>query len=409
MKKTTLRNYAKLLAKVGLNVQKGQDVIIRCDLDQPEFVKMAVEECYKAGARNVTVDWSYQPLAKINVRYRSLKTMSTIEDWELEKIKHRVKTLPCMLYITSEDPDGLKGINQAKMAKASRALYPIQKPYIDQMDCKYQWCIAAVPGEAWARKVFPGERTSTAVKKMWDAILKTARADGEDPIKAWNEHNENLKKKYDYLNSLGIKSLHYTSSNGTDFTVGLIPGAQFMGGGENALGSGIFFNPNIPSEEIFTTPMRGEAEGIVYSTKPLSYRGELIENFSVRFENGKAVEVHAERNEELLKTMISMDENAAYLGEVALIPYKSPINDTGILFYNTLFDENASCHLALGAGFKNVYPGYENMNEEELLKAGINDSMIHVDFMIGAEDLNIKATTVDGKEIDIFKDGNWAF
>ncbi len=409
MKKTTLRNYAKLLAKVGLNVQKGQDVIIRCDLDQPEFVKMAVEECYKAGARKVTVDWSYQPLSKINVRYRSLKTMSTIEDWELEKIKHRVKTLPCMLYITSEDPDGLKGINQAKMAKASRALYPIQKPYIDQMDCKYQWCIAAVPGEAWARKVFPGERTSTAVKKMWDAILKTARADGEDPIKAWNEHNENLKKKYDYLNSLGIKSLHYTSSNGTDFTVGLIPGAQFMGGGENALGSGIFFNPNIPSEEIFTTPMRGEAEGIVYSTKPLSYRGELIENFSVRFENGKAVEVHAERNEELLKTMISMDENAAYLGEVALIPYKSPINDTGILFYNTLFDENASCHLALGAGFKNVYPGYENMNEEELLKAGINDSMIHVDFMIGAEDLNIKATTVDGKEIDIFKDGNWAF
>jgi len=409
MKKTTLRNYAKLLARTGLNIQKGQDVVIRCDLDQPEFVKMAVEECYKAGARKVTVDWSYQPLAKINVRYRSLKTMSTIEDWELEKLKHAAKTLPCMLYITSEDPDGLKGINQMKMAKAAQALYPIQKPYIDQMDCKYQWCIAAVPGEAWAKKVFPGERTSTAVKKMWDAILKTARADGDDPIAAWNEHNENLKKKYDYLNSLNIKSLHYTSQNGTDFTVGLIPGAQFMGGGENALGSGIFFNPNIPSEEIFTTPMRGQADGIVYSTKPLSYRGELIENFSVRFENGKAVEVKAERNEELLKTMISMDENAAYLGEVALIPYKSPINDTGILFYNTLFDENASCHLALGAGFKNVYPGYENMNEEELLNAGINDSMIHVDFMIGAKDLNITATTVDGKEIAIFKDGNWAF
>ena len=409
MKKTTLRNYARLLARVGLNVQKGQDVIIRADLDQPEFIKMAVEECYKAGARKVTVDWSYQPLTKINVKYRSLKTMSTIEDWELEKLKHNAKTLPCMLYITSEDPDGLKGINQAKMAKASRATYPIVKPYRDQMDCKYQWCIAAVPGEAWAKKVFPGERTSTAVKKMWDAILKTSRADGDDPIAAWDEHNVNLKKKYDYLNSLNIKSLHYTSSNGTDLTVGLIPGAEFMGGGENALGSGIFFNPNIPSEEIFTTPMRGEAEGIVYSTKPLSYRGELIENFSVRFENGKAVEVKAERNEELLKTMISMDENAGYLGEVALIPYASPINDTGILFYNTLFDENASCHLALGAGFKNVYPGYENMNEEELLKAGINDSMIHVDFMIGAKDLNISAKCADGKEIDIFKDGNWAF
>ena len=409
MKKTTLRNYARLLARVGLNVQKGQDVIIRADLDQPEFIKMAVEECYKAGAHNVTVDWSYQPLAKVNVKYRSLKTMSTLENWEIEKIKHRVKTLPCMLHITSADPDGLKGINQAKMAKASRALYPIQKPYIDEMDCKYQWCIAAVPGEAWAKKVFPGERTSTAVKKMWDAILKTSRADGDDPSAAWNEHNENLKKKYDYLNSLNIKSLHYTAKNGTDFTVGLIPGAEFMGGGEHALGSGIFFNPNIPSEEIFTTPMRGEADGIVYSTKPLSYRGELIENFSVRFENGKAVEVKADRNEDLLKTMISMDENAGYLGEVALIPYKSPVNDTGILFYNTLFDENASCHLALGRGFKNVLPGYENMNEKELLEAGINDSMIHVDFMIGSEDLNITATTVDGKVIDIFKDGNWAF
>ena len=186
------------------------------------------------------------------------------------------------------------------------------------MDCRYQWCIAAVPGEAWAKKVFPGMRTSTAVEKMWEAILKTSRADGDDPIAAWNEHNENLKKKCDYLNSLNIKSLHYTSSNGTDFKVGLIEGAQFMGGGENALGSGIFFNPNIPSEEIFTTPMKGKAEGIVYSSMPLSYRGELIENFSVRFENGKAVEVKAEKNEELLKTMISMDENAGYLGEDAL-------------------------------------------------------------------------------------------
>ncbi|MBQ7847402.1 MAG: aminopeptidase, partial [Clostridia bacterium] len=401
--------YANLIARCGANVQKGQEVLINAELDQPEFVKMVVEECYKAGAKDVTVEWSYHPLSKINVRYRSLKTMSTIEDWQLEKLKYRTKTLPCMLHISSADPDGLKGINQEKMTKASRALYPIQKPYIDEMDCKYQWCIAAVPGEAWAKKVFPGMRTSAAVEKMWEAILKTSRADGDDPIAAWNEHNENLKKKFDYLNSLSIKSLHYTSSNGTDLKVGLIPGAQFMGGGENALGSGIFFNPNIPSEEIFTTPMRGKAEGIVYSAKPLSYRGELIENFSVRFENGKAVEVKAEKNEELLKTMISMDENAGYLGEVALIPYNSPINDTGILFYNTLFDENASCHLALGRGFKNVLPGYENMSEEELLEKGINNSMIHVDFMIGSKDLSIAAETFDGKTIDIFKDGNWAF
>ena len=409
MKKTFLKEYARLLVRSGIAVKKGDIVIVNAGLDQPEFVKMVVEECYRSKAARVIVDWSYLPLTKLHVNNMNSKLLGKVEAFEEEKLKYRLENNVAMLHLVSDDPDGLKGINQKKYAESMASKMKVIKPYRDAMDNKYKWCIAAVPGEAWAKKVFPGERTSTAVKKMWDAILKTARADGDDPIAAWNEHNENLKKKYDYLNSLNIKSLHYTSQNGTDFTVGLIPGAQFMGGGENALGSGIFFNPNIPSEEIFTTPMRGQADGIVYSTKPLSYRGELIENFSVRFENGKAVEVKAERNEELLKTMISMDENAAYLGEVALIPYKSPINDTGILFYNTLFDENASCHLALGAGFKNVYPGYENMNEEELLNAGINDSMIHVDFMIGAKDLNITATTVDGKEIAIFKDGNWAF
>lgn len=408
MKKTVMQKYARLIARKGINVKKGQEVIVSASLDQPEFVKMVVEECYRAGASKVTVEWSYQPITKLHYRYRSLKTLSTFEKWEIEKLEHKCETLPATIYIESDDPDGIKGIDQTKVSKASQAKYPIIKPYHDKMDNKYQWCIAAVPGEAWAKKVFPGERTSKAVEKLWNAILYTSRADGDDPVKAWEEHNADLKTRFEYLNSLGIESLHYTASNGTDFTVGLIPDALFMGGSEFTLG-GTEFNPNIPSEEVFTSPMKGKAEGVVHATRPLSYRGELIENFSVRFENGKAVEVHAEKGEELLKQMISMDENAAYLGECALVPFDSPIRNSEITFFNTLFDENACCHLAFGRGFENCIKDFDKYTLEECREKGINDSLIHVDFMIGSEDLNITAHTRDGKDVAIFKDGNWAF
>lgn len=403
-----MQKYARLIARKGINVKKGQEVIVSASLDQPEFVKMVVEECYRAGASKVTVEWSYQPITKLHYRYRSLKTLSTFEKWEIEKLEHKCETLPATIYIESDDPDGLKGIDQTKVSKASQAKYPIIKPYHDKMDNKYQWCIAAVPGEAWAKKVFPGERTSKAVEKLWNAILYTSRADGDDPVKAWEEHNADLKTRFEYLNSLGIESLHYTASNGTDFTVGLIPDALFMGGSEFTLG-GTEFNPNIPSEEVFTSPMKGKAKGVVHATRPLSYRGELIENFSVRFENGKAVEVHAEKGEELLKQMISMDENAAYLGECALVPFDSPIRNSEITFFNTLFDENACCHLAFGRGFENCIKDFDKYTLEECREKGINDSLIHVDFMIGSEDLNITAHTRDGKDVAIFKDGNWAF
>ncbi len=408
MKKTILRKYAKLIARVGVKIRKGQDVVIQAELDQPEFVEMLTDECYKAGARKVTVEWSHQPLQKYHVRHRSLKTLSTLDDWEVAKLEHYADTLPCRIYLISEDPDGLCGINQEKNAKALQARYKVIKPIRDKMENKYQWCIAAVPGVKWAKKVFPGERASRAVELLWEAILKTSRVD-EDPEEAWRKHNEDLARRCEYLNSLGIESLEYKSSNGTDFKVGMIPDALFCGGGEYALGSGNYFNPNIPSEEVFTTPKRGEAEGIVYSTKPLSYRGELIEDFSIRFEGGRAVEVKAKRGEELLKQMISMDEGAAYLGECALVPYDSPIRNSGILFYNTLFDENAACHLALGMGFSNCLKDYEKYTLDECRAKGINDSQIHEDFMIGSEDLSITAHTRDGRDVPIFRDGNWAF
>ncbi len=407
MQKTILKKYAHLIARCGANVQKGQEVFIAAELDQPEFVTMVADECYKLGAKKVVVDWSYQPLMKVNLRHRSLTTLSTLDNYEEARWQHYVDTFPCRIYLDSEDPDGLKGVNIEKMVKARQNTYPVIKKYRDQLENRYQWCIAAVPGKAWAKKLFPTLSTHQAVEKLWQAILTASRVT-EDPVAAWDEHNRDLEARCKYLNDLHITKLHYASQNGTDFTVGLIKEGCFCGGGETDR-KGIFFNPNIPSEECFTSPMRGEAEGWVVATKPLSYDGQLIENFRIRFEGGKAVEWHAEKNEELLGKMIGMDEGSAYLGECALVPFDSPINNSGILFLNTLFDENACCHLALGRGFMDCLRDYQSLTSEDGKKLGVNESMIHVDFMIGSADLSITATTEDGKEVPVFRDGNWAF
>ena len=407
MKKTVLRRYANLIVRSGVNVQKGQEVVINADLDQPEFVQMVVEEAYKAKARKVTVEWNYQPLAKIHTRYRSLKVMAEVTEWQKAKYQHTVEVVPCVIHLISEDPDGLKGMNMEKVAKARKMSHPIVKPYKDQLEGEQQWCIAAVPGAAWAKKVFPGISKNQAMEKLWEAILYASRVT-EDPIGAWEAHNGDLKKRCDYLNSLGIESLHYTADNGTDLTVGMIPEAVFCGGAE-ASRRGIVFNPNIPSEECFISPMRGKAEGIVYSTKPLSYQGQIIDGFSIRFEEGKAVEAKAEVGQELLNTMLSMDEGAAYLGECALVPQRSPIAESGLLFYNTLFDENASCHLAMGMGYADTIKDHHNKTLEECRALGINDSMIHEDFMIGCDSMNIDGICEDGSTVAIFRNGNWAF
>ena len=295
MKKTVLRKYADLIVRKGINVQKGQEVLLYAELDQPEFVAMVVEACYKAKAKKVTVEWDYQPLQKLHIRHQSVKTMGTVTDIQKAKQQHQCDVLPCRLYLTSEDPDGLKGVNMGKVAKARQMSYPILKSYIDAREGQQQWCIAAVPGKAWAKKVFPGLRPAAAVEKLWEAILAASRVT-DDPIQAWDDHNKDLKERCAYLNSLGIESLHFTAANGTDLTVGMIPEGIF-GGGADTSRQGITFNPNIPSEECFTSPMKGKAEGIVYSSMPLSYQGQLIDNFSIRFENGKAVEAKAEKGE----------------------------------------------------------------------------------------------------------------
>ncbi len=407
MQKTRLKQYARLIARMGCNVQKGQDVFLEAEVEQPEFVAMVTDELYKAGARKVVVNFTYQPLTKLHVRHRSVKTLSTVDSYEEARLQYMAEHFPCRLYLVSEDPDGLKGVNLSKMAKGRQGQYPIVKPYRDKIEGKHQWCIAAVPGAAWAKKMFPNLSKHQAMEKLWEAILATSRVD-EDPIAAWENHNRDLKARCDYLNGLGIESLHYTASNGTDLTVGMIPQARFSGGSET-LANGVSFNPNIPSEECFISPKRGVAEGIVYATKPLCYQGQLIENFYLRFEGGKAVEAKAEVNDALLQEMLNMDEGARYLGECALVPFNSPINETGLLFYNTLFDENACCHLAMGMGYIDTIQGYHDKTLEECRALGINDSMIHEDFMIGTADLSITAHCRDGREVAIFRDGTWAF
>ena len=407
MKKTILRSYARLIAKTGVNVQKGQEVFIDAGLDQPEFVAMVVDECYKLGASRVVVDWDYQPLEKLHARHQSLKTLSELTSWQEARWKHYVDKLPCRIFLDSEDPDGLKGANQKKLAQARQKRYPLIKGYRDQMENKYQWCIAAVPGEAWAKKLFPKLSRHQAVEKLWEAILSASRVT-DDPVAAWEQHNKSLTNHCARLNALGIEKLHYTASNGTDLTVGMIPEAEFKGGDETSL-QGIVFNPNIPTEECFITPMRGAAEGIVHASKPLSWNGQLIDRFWVRFHEGKAVEWHAEVNNEALTQIITMDEGSAYLGECALVPYDSPIQNSGILFYNTLFDENAACHLALGEGFADTIRDFEHRTLEECRALGVNSSMLHVDFMIGTEDMSIDAITRDGRTVPVFHEGNWAF
>ena len=394
-----LRRYARLIAVTGGGIMPGQSVVLRAGLDQPEFVLMLAEECYRAGAAEVEVEWEYQPLAKLDNRWQSVDTLGTVKPWQEQKLRCRADSLPVMLYLESADPDGLAGIDQQKRAEAMRRRYAVTKPISDAMENRYQWCIAAVPGAGWARKVFPGLPDGEAVERLWEAILSCSRALDGDPAENWAQHNAFLTDRCRRLNSMGLVKLEYRSANGTDLTVGLIPEARFLGGAETNPVNGAGYNPHIPPE----------AEGIVYATRLLAYRGQLIEDFWIRFEGGRAVDCGAGRNEEALRALIAMDEGSCMLGECALVPYESPIRNSGIMFYNTLFDENAACHLALGRGYTSNIENYGSYTLDELRAMGVNDSMVHEDFMIGSADLAVTGIRATGERVPIFTDGGWAF
>lgn len=400
-----LAEYARLIVKKGLNLDKGQNVVLSTNPEQLDFVRTVIKECYNAGAGRVVVNWMDMEIDKMAQDFQSEEDLSVLMPWESARWQWMTEEFPARLWLDSDDPDGMDGVDQEKYARTLSARLKLIKPFRDKIENKHQWCIAAVPGVKWAKKVFPDLDENDAVEKLWDAILLASRADG-DAISNWNEHNERIHKLSSKLNDLHLTALEYKSANGTDLRVGLIEDGIFVGGSERDL-SGREFNPNIPSEEIFTSPKRGEADGWVVSTKPLSYQGTLIENFAIRFENGKAVEVKAEKGLTALQKMIEMDEGAPYLGECALIAEDSPINNCGILFYNTLFDENASCHLALGRGFDICIKDFDKYSQTEIHAKGINESTIHVDFMIGAPDMAIDGISADGKKIPIFRNGNW--
>jgi aminopeptidase len=285
----------------------------------------------------------------------------------------------------------------------------VAKPYRDEIDGRHQWCIAALPSEAWARKCFPGKSDEEAMKLLYDAVFRTVGiADGGDAVEAWRAHTALIEKKSAWLNAQGFTSLHYESGNGTDFTVELIPEAHWEGAGATNRENGAYYIPNMPTEEIFTSPRAGKCAGTLVAVKPLSWNGQLIEDFSITFSEGKAVSCKAAKGQELLEKMLHMDEGACMLGEVALVPKESPVNRCGFLFYSTLFDENACCHFAVGQGFKEVLPDGDRLTTEEATAAGINYSIIHVDFMVGAEDLSITGFRPDGSSAAIFRNGTWA-
>ncbi len=404
-----LRRYAKLIAHTGANVRPGQIVLLTASVEQHAFAAMVAEECYLAGAKKVNMDWLSEEQSRLNFRYADQETLARVLPWEEEKARQVTEDLPCRIFIESEDPDAMAGLDPEKISAVMQSRAKVLKPYHDAIDGRHQWAIAAIPSEAWAQKVFPDLPVEEAVQKLWDAIFAVVRIDeGNDPIDAWKTHTSFLEDKAAWLNAQGFRTLRYHSANGTDFTVELNPLARWDGAGAVNKLNGAYYIPNMPTEEIFTSPLAGRCEGTLVAAKPLSWNSQLIENFSITFENGRAVSCKAEKGQEMLEYLLSMDEGARMLGEVALVPKESPVNRSGLLFYNTLFDENACCHFALGLGFKELLPDGETLTTEQAKARGLNDSIIHVDFMVGTDDLSIDGVREDGSVTPIFRSGTWA-
>lgn len=403
-----LNEYAELIVKIGANVQKGQKVRLQAEVDQVPLVKAVTEECYKAGASLVEVIWSCGEVAKVHYQYAEAEVLGNVPHWEEERFKQMTKDLPVRIFIESADPDEMDGISADLLSTVGRMRTQVLKKYRDELDGKHQWLIVAAASPKWAKKVFPDETDEAATEKLWEAIFDCVYLGDGNAEDTWKKHTDKMTEKAEWLNEQHFTSLHYTSSNGTDFTVELIPEAKWCGAGDTNHMNGVFYVPNMPTEEVFTSPMKGKCEGRLVSTKPLSWSGQIIDRFTVDFKDGKVVDCHAEQGEDILRKMFAMDEGASMLGELALVPKESPINQSGLMFYNTLFDENACCHVAAGRGFSEVLEGFIDMSDDEIHDKGINDSLIHVDFMIGSDDLHIVGVRADGSSEDIFQNGTWA-
>lgn len=402
-----LERYADLIVNVGLQLQKGQKLVVNASTDSVELVRAIARKGYEAGAYLVKVNWNDDAMARL--RYDHADDAAFLEEpkWYAGEMIELAENNAAVVSVVSSDPDLLKGVPQDRIVNHQKTFGKAMHKYRQYSQAnKFSWCVVAAPSPAWAAKVFPDLPQEEAVAKLWDSIFRTVRVDRDDPVAAWEEHIRTLNQKADYLNSKQYKRLHYVAP-GTDLTVGL-PEGHIWVAADSVNEAGTPFVANMPTEEVFTAPLATDVNGHVSSTKPLSYGGNLIDNFTLTFENGRIVGVSAETGEDSLKNLVEMDEGSHYLGEVALVPHYSPISESGILYYNTLFDENASNHFAIGSAYAFCLQGGTSLSQEELKERGLNTSITHVDFMVGSAEMDIFGITADGKEEQIFRQGNWA-
>lgn len=404
-----IEKYVELVIKKGINLQKGQILVINSPVETFEFTRELTAKAYEVGASEVVVNWFDEISLKYKYLYGEDKIFDIFPEWQKEFYEYYRKKGAAFLSIYSTDPDVLKEVDKNRVARYEKAKGIALKEYRDNiMENSNQWSVVSIPTKAWARRVFPELKEEFAINEMWKLILHIVRADKEDPILEWENHLNILKNRMDYLNSKKFEKLIYKNSLGTNLEIGLPEGHRWISGGENSK-EGVYFVANIPTEEIFTMPHREKVNGVVVSTKPLIYGGSTIKDFTLKFVDGKIVEYSAKVGEEILGKLLDIDENSRYLGEVALVEFKSPISQSKKIFYNNLYDENASCHLALGAAYPVCLENSEGLGEEELLEKGMNISMIHEDFMIGSEDMEIIGVDKNGEETLLMKDGNFVF
>jgi len=402
-----LEKYAELAVRVGINVQQGQTLVVSAPLTAVELVRKITRKAYEAGAKNVHVEWNDEEITKIKYELAPDEALSEYPMFRAKGWEEFAANGAGFLSIYSTNPDLLKDIDPKRVAAATKAAGTALQGWRHYtMAHKVAWSLISTPTPEWAAKIFPDLPVDEAVAKLWELILKATRVNLDDPVQEWKEHNARLSKTVDYLNKKQYRQLVY-KGEGTDLTVNM-PDNHVWHGGSTDNEKGVTFNPNMPTEEVFTMPHKDGANGTVSSTKPLNYGGNLIDNFTLRFENGKVVDFTAEKGYETLKLLLDTDEGARMLGELALVPHRSPISDTNLIFYNTLFDENASCHFALGRAYPITVEGGSEMTKEQLSERGANDSLIHVDFMMGSSSMNIDGITADGRAEPIFRDGNWA-
>lgn len=403
-----LEKYAELAVKVGVNVQPGQPLFVNADISSAPFVRKVVKKAYEAGAKLVQVEWSDEVVTRTRYDHAPDESFEYFPKWRADMFEQAYKEGAASLHIVSMNPELLKGVDPGKISRFTKVAGEASKEYMKYpRGFKISWSIVAVPSVAWASKVFPEASSSEEqVEKLWNAIFDATRITQDNPIEAWINHNKNLNNKVDYLNNENFQYLHYTAP-GTDLTIELAEKHLWVGA-ESIDDSGSSFVANMPTEEVFTTPLKNGVNGTVRSTKPLSYAGNIINNFSLTFKDGRIVDFQAEEGYEALQKLVETDEGSHFLGEVALVPHDSPISNTNILFYNTLFDENASNHLAIGSSYTFTVKGGNDMSEQELIDNGINQSVTHVDFMIGCAEMDIDGIKKDGTVVPLFRKGNWA-